>query len=206
MATSAQEISTVTNHLHLWQYYDATVKADLYSTAIRTEAGLFFVDPVPVRNLPLRDFVKDEAVVGVFVTNINHGRAAGVLAKNFSVPIFAHEAIQNAGNFQSIRCVSDREILADELRVIEIAGAPIGEMAIYHAADGGSFVVGDALINFEPYGFALLPPKYCEDAKKMRQSLRRLLEYEFDRMLFAHGTPLMHCARKKLEQLLQDGN
>jgi hypothetical protein len=63
-------------------------------------------------------------------------------------------------------------------------------------------IMGDALINFEPHGFALLPAKYCRDSKLMRQSLPRLLERPFERMLFAHGTPILSGAHTRLEQLL----
>ena len=63
-------------------------------------------------------------------------------------------------------------------------------------------IVGDALINFEPYGFDFLPAKYCRDFKLMRRSLPKLLGYTFERMLFAHGTPILSGARAKLERLL----
>ena len=63
-------------------------------------------------------------------------------------------------------------------------------------------VVGDALINFEPYGFGLLPAKYCRDFKRMRQALTKLLDYSFERILFAHGTPILAGARERLEKLL----
>ena len=64
-------------------------------------------------------------------------------------------------------------------------------------------IVGDALINFEPHRFALLPAKYASDFKLMRRSLSKLLEYDFERMLFAHGTPLLAGARGRLECLLR---
>jgi glyoxylase-like metal-dependent hydrolase (beta-lactamase superfamily II) len=99
--------------------------------------------------------------------------------------------------------VSDGQVFAANTSAIEIEGAAAGEMAVHHAQDGGALIVGDALINFEPYGFTFLPSKYCLNAKKMRRSLRRLLDYKFERMLFAHGTPLMYSAQKKLEGLLR---
>ena len=85
---------------------------------------------------------------------------------------------------------------------IEIEGGPPGEIAIHSDAEKGSLIIGDALINFEPYGFALLPAKYCSNARLMRRSLRKLLDYTFQRMLFAHGTPILTAARQRLEQLL----
>jgi hypothetical protein len=48
----------------------------------------------------------------------------------------------------------------------------------------------------------MLPAKYCEDANLLRQSLAKLLNYAFERMLFAHGTPILGRARAHLEELL----
>ena len=75
-------------------------------------------------------------------------------------------------------------------------------MALHYSSNGGTMVVGDALINFEPHGFGLLPAKYCLDSKLMRRSLEKILDYAFDRMLFAHGTPILSGARQRTEQLL----
>ena len=63
-------------------------------------------------------------------------------------------------------------------------------------------VMGDALINFEPYGFTFLPSKYCSNSKLMRASLGKLLDYSFERMLFSHGEPIVCNARERLKALL----
>jgi hypothetical protein len=60
------------------------------------------------------------------------------------------------------------------------------------------------LINFEPYGFVLLPAKYSSNFKLMRRSLSKLLDYSFERMLFAHGLPILSHARERLELLLKE--
>ena len=81
------------------------------------------------------------------------------------------------------------------MTAIAIEGAPAGEIAIYADADGGSLVIGDALINMGSYGFTFLPAKYCANHKQMRRSLRKLLDYEFERILFAHGLPIVANAQ-----------
>ena len=53
------------------------------------------------------------------------------------------------------------------------------------------------------HGFTLLPARYCSDHRAMRRSLRRLLEWTFEHLLFAHGTPILMAARKQLEALLR---
>ena len=206
MANSAREITQLRKGLQVWQFYDASVKAELHSTALKTSAGILFVDPVPLDEEPLHGLTRDAPIAGVFVTNVNHWRAANDFSKKFSCSAFAQAATHAECSFFFPQTVSDGEMFCGDARGIEIPGGPAGEMAIYHADDGGSLIVGDALINFEPYGFAFLPKKYCTNEKQMRHSLRRLLDYDFERMLFAHGTPIMQSARKKLEQLLRDSD
>jgi glyoxylase-like metal-dependent hydrolase (beta-lactamase superfamily II) len=87
-------------------------------------------------------------------------------------------------------------------RAIKIDGAADGEFALYQPDDGGALIVGDALINFEPHGFDLLPQKYCNNQKQMIRSLRRLLDLDFDRIFFAHGNPIVTRARERLALLL----
>ena len=201
--TAANDLIQVSASLHYWQAYDARVKADLFSTAVQTSDGFLIVDPIPLQPKLLQQLMTARTVAGVFVTNVNHCRAAVDFAEKFVAPIFAHSATCAARELSSDREVNDGQTFIPNACAIEIRGAAAGEMAIYHDKDGGALIVGDALINFEPYGFTFLPPKYCSNATKMRRSLRRLLDYNFERMLFAHGNPLMHSARRKLEELLR---
>ena len=52
-------------------------------------------------------------------------------------------------------------------------------------------------------GFTLLPAKYCADQKTMRKSLRRLLDHAFERILFAHGFPILSGGAGRLRTLLE---
>ena len=90
----------------------------------------------------------------------------------------------------SWRTIADGEEICEGLHVIGIEGAPPGEIVLHYAVDGGTLIVGDALINFEPYGFTFLPAKYCSNQKQMRRSLRKLLDDKAERILFAHGVPI----------------
>lgn len=93
-------------------------------------------------------------------------------------------------------------LIGGDLEVIEIEGAVSGEIVLYLPSNGGTVLVGDALVNFEPYGFTFLPRKYCLNEKQMRKSLYQLLARPAERMLFAHGTPILSGASTRLRQLL----
>jgi glyoxylase-like metal-dependent hydrolase (beta-lactamase superfamily II) len=200
--SAAQELDQIGRGIFVWQVFDPAVKADLFSTALETPAGMFLVDPVELGAAATQHLAEHMKVAGIVVTNENHERAARWFAERFSVPTYLHADVGSPDSFPRVIGLQDQEEIAPGLRAIAIEGAPAGEIALYYEADGGTMVVGDALINFEPYGFGLLPVKYCRDFKLMRRSLPKLLDFTFERMLFAHGTPILSGARAKLEQLL----
>jgi hypothetical protein len=185
---SAAEIEPVARGLWLWRVYDPAVKAELYSTAITIGKRTYLIDPVALTSDALAQLRSQGSIAGVIVTNENHQRAAPEFADQLKVPIYS-DGVQPfpAG-----------------LIPVQIDGAVRGEIAVYSDADTGVVVMGDALINFEPYGFTFLPAKYCSNVKAMRRSLPKLLAYSFDRMLFAHGTPILIGARRRLEELLEN--
>lgn len=198
-----RDFDALTADLAIWHDYDVAAKTELYSSYLRTAAGAYLVDPIPLHKSVLDQLTGSSCVAGIVVTNANHHRLAAQLAQQLSVPVLAHADTftrDQAGGFTTI---ADGEKICDGLRVIAIEGAVPGEIALHCEDDRGTLVVGDAVINFEPYGFALLPAKYCANQKQMRRSLRKLLEYKAERILFAHGMPILSGADQWLRTLLE---
>jgi hypothetical protein len=198
----AQEVDQVAPGAFIWQVYDKSVKADLFSTGLETTTGTYLVDPIPLAAGPLADLQAQRKISGIFVTNVNHIRAAEEFAILFAVPMLVNAKLSGTVDFPDAMALQDRKMFSEGLTAIAIDGGPLGEMALHYDDAGGTMVMGDALINFDPHGFGVLPAKYCQDSKRMRQSLERLLDYSFERMFFAHGTPLLSRARAQVEQLI----
>jgi glyoxylase-like metal-dependent hydrolase (beta-lactamase superfamily II) len=198
----ARDLNRLLPGLFVWQEYDSSVKAELFSSAIVTSDGLYIVDPIPLGAERLADLMDVAPVSGVIVTNSNHLRAASDYANTFVAPIFAHAESWPEQELSCLIKIDDGQRIGNELEVVTIDGAAPGEIALYHSPGGGTLIVGDALINFEPYGFTFLPPKYCRNAKEMRRSLRKLAARQAERLLFAHGTPILSGAKARLQQLL----
>jgi len=199
------EIHRLSAHLALWHKFDPKVKADLFSTLVTVPTGTFLIDPIAISDVLLQPFVSGRPVAGIIVTNANHWRLAGVLAEHLSASIFARQVDGIDPELPPFTPVAHGMRLGEALEVIALDGAVNGEIALYNAADGGTLVIGDALINFEPYGFTFLPPKYCLNSKVMRRSLRQLLQRPIKQIFFAHGMPILTEAATRLEQLL-DGD
>ncbi len=197
----ADEFQVITSRVAFWQVYEPSVKCDLSCCAVRTEAGLVFVDPVSLAPEAMEELVAVAQPHLIVLTNGNHARAAEQYRKRFSIPIAAHpQAIPELGLKVDIELCTDAEAIPG-LMVLELPGAGLGEVALHFGE--GLWSVGDALINLAPQGFGLLPPKYCLDAAQMRGALRNLLRFEIELLTFAHGLPLVAGAREKLESLLQ---
>jgi glyoxylase-like metal-dependent hydrolase (beta-lactamase superfamily II) len=198
----AQEVEQIVPGISIWQVYEPAVKAELFSTALKTDSGVYLIDPIAVAAPALNELDASGKIIGIFVTNANHGRASAEFARKFSVPIHVHHSLAEIPEFAGASGVPDGYPLSGGLEAIAVDGGAAGEMALHCPQNGGTIVMGDALINFQPDGLELLPSKYCLDPKLMRRSLRKLLDYSFDRIFFAHGTPILSSARARLEQLL----
>ena len=183
----------------LWHTYDPKIKAELFSTALVAGNDITVIDPIvlpPAYQIELESLGR---IARIVITNANHARDAATFAHSYSAPIFAPSELgAELPNSQNLHDA----LVIGPLRVIRIEGAADGEFALYHPDDGGTLIIGDALINFDPHGFTLLPRKYCSNQKQMTRSLRKLLDLDFARIFFAHGNPIMIRARERLESLL----
>ena len=197
------QIQPLSRGIWVWQNYDPDIRTDLWSSAILAESGVHLVDPIPLNSGQLMEFSASGSIAGVIVTNGNHVRAAVEISDRVSVPIFAHSAAFPRSKPARFSAAAEGHKIGGDLEVIAIEGAAPGEIALFQSANRGTLIVGDALINFDPYGFAVLPKKYCENQKRMRSSLRQLLNKTAERMLFAHGTPILSNATGRLRQLLE---
>jgi hypothetical protein len=201
---AADEYHSLAADLAIWHAFDPKAKAELFSAACRTAHGIAFIDPLRLAEPALTDLLGEDRAAGIVLTNINHWRASARLAEKFSIPIFAHPDSAGAGD-APFEPLADGQILFDSIHVIAIPGGAPGEIALHSPHKNGTLIVGDALIHFEPYGFTFLPAKYCVDQKLMRQSLHKLLSFPAERMLFAHGTPILSKAGNRLDDLLKHG-
>jgi glyoxylase-like metal-dependent hydrolase (beta-lactamase superfamily II) len=193
------EFARISPGYALWHTYDRKLKAELFSTALIARNELTIIDPIALTRAHRIELESLGRVARIVITNANHARDAATFAHCYSAPIFAPPEL--SAEFPNSHSLQDAHAIG-RLRVIRIEGAADGEFALYHPDDAGTLIVGDALINFDPHRFTLLPRKYCTNQKQMIRSLRKLLDLDFARIFFAHGNPIMIRAHERLESLL----
>jgi glyoxylase-like metal-dependent hydrolase (beta-lactamase superfamily II) len=167
--TSADEIHHVAPGLYLWQAYDPAVKCDLTSAALKIGSQLLLIDPIPLIAEALEELLEQGTPAAIVCTNANHARGAGEFRKRFGTKIVAHREAQGGLEVNADDWIDDGACLLDAVEVCSVPGASPGEIALRF---GPIVCLGDAVIHLPDHGFALLPDKYCSDAKLLRHSLQ----------------------------------
>jgi hypothetical protein len=190
---AAAEYQVIRPGLFYWQVYEPAVKTELCCCAFETPAGLVICDPVPLERAALEELTEGGRPHAIVLTNGNHERGAAALARRFGIEVWASEGAK--GEVGATRWFGEGEVVFGGVETVPLAGFAAGETALWW---DGVLVMGDALIHVAPYGFAMLPEKYCADAKAGRESLKKLLRYPVEILTFAHGLPIVARARERL--------
>jgi hypothetical protein len=160
------DFDQIDSNIAIWHDYDPDVKAEMCSTRLTTSEGMFLIDPIPLAKEALDELIGSFCVAGIIVTNSNHHRVSAQFATKLSAPVFARCETFPDKTAQQFRSVADGGEICNGLRVIGIEGAAAGEIVLHYLPDGGTLIIGDALINFEPYGFNFFARKILLERKR----------------------------------------
>jgi glyoxylase-like metal-dependent hydrolase (beta-lactamase superfamily II) len=205
MPAHADEFQVLSNTLYHWSVYEPAVKCEICCTALRVASGWVVADPVPLADTAWKELLALAPLRAILLTNGNHVRDTLALREQHKVPVVT--AADTRRDITELH--PDVTLLPGELlygiKAIAIPGATAGETAFY--SETGVMILGDAVINTNSEsGLQFLPDKYCADAEQNRVSLRKLLDYDFHTLTFAHGAPVTTRAKDKLSALLNSNS
>lgn len=183
--------------IHSWSRWSEDKSLYFNSYHIQTQMGAVVIDPVDPGTDELRNALLDLGDVKVIViTNRNHVRAAPWLAKTTRAKVVMHLKETPAQELRVDERVKEDDLILGELRILDMPGKSPGEMALLREADGGQLFLGDALIGKPLGSLSLLPDDKLDDPKKLRRSLRNLLDEHFDALLLADGHSILADAER----------
>lgn len=166
------------------------------------ETGNLVIDPVEPDGADLERLAK-EGVAKILITNRNHTRAANTLRDATGAKTVIHAS--DADHAQKQGCVIDEAFSVGDswgpLLVVPAAGKSPGEVALYWAERRLLFV-GDAVVGIPPGRLSLLPEEKLDDPARLRESLRTLLQVDFDSILTGDGVPILTGAKQALQDLV----
>ena len=197
---TATELLDTAEGVWTWHGFDESIRTELFSTAVASADGLVIIDPIDAVPAVLSRLGKLGPVVAIVLTNGNHSRAASRFRERFSAPVFSHPEAVGELTLPVDGMLRLERRVGGSLAVIELSGAGPGEVALL--GENSWIHFGDAVINLEDTGLAVLPSKYCADARQLTGSLRHLESLPFTRATFAHGFPILEDARARIGAIL----
>ena len=185
-----------------WGWFSEPHGYNFNGYLIRHKEGNLCIDPVPPSDEALDDIAR-LGVARVLLTNRNHSRAANVVRARTGARTFIHP--DDAAHARSQGAAIDGELSIGEkigpLTILAVTGKSPGEVAL-HWPERKLLIVGDAVIGNPPGHCALLREKVMDDPARLRRSVRKLLDLEFDTLLLGDGVSILHDAKLRLKELV----
>jgi len=157
--------------------------------------------------------------VAIIICNRYHGRSTREIYQRYAgrngATIHAPRGIEELLACTPTHTFAERETLPGEITPYFIDGLVEPEVVL-HVPGHDALIFADALLGAEEGKVRLPPPSWAEDSNdpqraaasreryhaRFRDSMRRLLELEFDRMIVSHGEPVLGGAKAALAEAL----
>ena len=186
----------------IWSRLSEPHGYDFNGYFLRHEDGNIVVDPVEPEKEDL-EWLGAEGVAEVLLTNRTHSRAAHAVRAATGAQTLIHRA--DADHAQREGCMIDEAMSVGEmhgpLQILPAKGKSPGEIALYWPARR-ILVLGDAAVGNPPGKLSLLPEEKLDEPKRLHESLRALLDVDFDILLLGDGVPILEDAKARLEELV----
>jgi glyoxylase-like metal-dependent hydrolase (beta-lactamase superfamily II) len=186
-----------------WPWFSERHGYNFNGYVVRAAAGNLCVDPVEP-DAPTLDAIAQLGVARILLTNRNHTRAANMIRARTAARTAIHAA--DAAHARRQGAVLDDHLLEGQqlgpLFVVGVPGKSPGEVAL-HWPERRTLIVGDAIIGHPAGRCSLLPEAVMDDPGRLRASVRRLLDVDFDTLLVGDGVPILTGARERLRELAQ---
>jgi hypothetical protein len=192
--------------VHHWTAIHPRIKVPVDSHYI--EFARILLDPISPRE-GLEWFERRERPTQVVLSNRHHLRHSARYAEAFACPIRCSEpGLHEFERGPGVEGFAFGEELAPGVTAHELGAICPDDTALHiRTAGGGALAFADGLTR--PRGGRLMfVPAYLmgDDAAavraRLRESLRRLLDLDFDHLLFAHGDPLIGGGKRALREFV----
>ena len=192
----------VVSDIYTWPWFSEPHGYNFNGHLIRHAGGNLCIDPVEPAEEELNEIAR-RGVARILLTNRNHSRAANKVRARTGARTVIHPA--DAPHARSQSADLDDELNIGEkvgpLTVVGVPGKSPGEVAL-HWPERKILIVGDAVVGDPPGRCKLLPEKVVDDPARLRESVRSLLELDFDILLPGDGAPILQGAKERLRELV----
>ena len=185
-----------------WPWFSEPHGYNFNGHFVRHASGNLCIDPVEPSGEDLDELAR-HGVARILITNRNHSRAANAIRARTGARTAIHPA--DAAHARREGAELDDELSPQERAgpfvVVGAPGKSPGEVAL-HWPERKILLVGDAVVGDPPGRCKLLPEKVIDDLPKLQESVRGLLDLDFDILLVGDGVPILQSAKDRLQELV----
>ena len=189
--------------VYTWSWLSPKHGYDFNGYAFQSEDGLIVIDPAIMGENDLDELLKLGNPETIILTNKDHERLVYELRDKFGSKIYINEKDSTFLKFPPDNTFKDRGKIPGNLSAINIHdNKSPGESALLLSRDKGILFIGDAIIGWPKGEFSLLPKKKYSNPQKAKESIKVLLEYEFDIVLVGDGESVLEDGKEAIKRFL----
>ena len=185
-----------------WPWFSEPHGYDFNGYLVCHVDGNLCIDPVDPGEEGMDELAR-LGVAQILLTNRNHSRAANGVRARTGARTAIHP--DDAPHARGQGTEPDDSLNAGDsigpLKVVAIPGKSPGEVA-FHWLERRILVVGDAVIGNPPGRCGLLPERVMDEPPRLRDSVRALLDLDFDTLLVGDGVSILEGAKDRLRALV----
>jgi glyoxylase-like metal-dependent hydrolase (beta-lactamase superfamily II) len=185
-----------------WAWFSEPHGYDFNGHLVHGAEGNLCIDPVPPTDACLAEIARKGAVK-ILLTNRNHSRAANLVRARTGARTLIHP--DDAAHARSQGAEIDGPLNVGEtvrpFTIVAVPGKLPGEIAL-HWPERRLLIVGDAVIGNPPGHCGLLREKVMDDPARLKRSVRKFLDLDFEVLLFGDGASILHDAKLRLKELV----
>ena len=192
----------ILNEIFTWSWLSEPHGYNFSGHLIHHAEGNLCIDPVEPGEEGLDEIARLGAT-RILLTNRNHSRASNKVRERTGARASIHPDDAAHARDQGT-ALDDALAVAQTIGPLLVVGAPgksSGEVAL-HWPERHLLIVGDAVIGNPPGQCGLLPERVMDEPPRLRDSVRSLLDLEFDTLLVGDGVSILEGAKDRLRALV----
>ena len=196
-------MKTIAPGIQQWSFFSQEKQLDFNGLLLIVNDHCILVDPPPMEVADRTAILKGHPVDYILLTNRDHVREVEAFRRDFKAKVYAPEVDAPLMEIPVDKTYKDGELLPGGLWVIHLKDMKSpGESALFLDMGEGYLILGDALIGRPAGQLNLLPADRFADVTKARESLKRLLKYNFDAVLVGDGAAILAGAKEAVRRAI----
>ena len=197
-------MKTIAPDIQQWSFFSQEKQLDFNGLYLTVNDHCILVDPPPMEAADRTTVLRGRAVDYILLTNRDHVRETETCRRDFKAKVYAPEVDVPLMEIPVDKAFKDGELLPGGLWVIHLKDMKSpGESALFLDRGKGYLILGDSLIGKLPGQLNLLPADKFADVAKAKESLTRLLKYNFDSVLVGDGSSILTGGKEAVRQALE---